>query len=96
MRLLLRLTCILRKHELESRRCLGGENMLRTTLVLATATAALFARPAHADPGPASEVYSPSVTRGMGELEVRSGLLRGSAVDGDWQTKVEAGYGLTD
>lgn len=70
--------------------------MLRTTLVLATATAALFARPAHADPGPASEVYSPSVTRGMGELEVRSGLLRGSAVDGDWQTKVEAGYGLTD
>ncbi|MBI3438652.1 MAG: hypothetical protein HY054_08400 [Proteobacteria bacterium] len=36
------------------------------------------------------------MTRSLGELEVRSGFLTGGAVDGDWQTKIEAGYGATN
>lgn len=50
---------------------------------------------AMADPGPASEVYAPSVTRGLTELEVRSGFLRGGPAHGEWQVKAEAGYGVT-
>lgn len=70
--------------------------MVRAGLFLAVLGVTLVPVAASADPGPASEVYSPTVTRGLGELEVRSGFLNGSAVDGDWQTKVEAGYGFTN
>ena len=70
--------------------------MVRTGLFLAAASAAFLPCPAQADPGPASEVYSPTVTRGLTELELRSGFLRGGAADGDWQVKAEASHGVTD
>lgn len=71
--------------------------MLRTGLLLAAAGAALWPGLAQADPDPASEVYSPTVTRGLSELELRSGFLRGASADGgDWQVKAEASRGLTD
>ena len=70
--------------------------MARTGLVLAAAGAMLLPCAAFADPGPASEVYSPAVARGLAELELRSGFLNGGDADADWQTKVEAGYGVTD
>jgi hypothetical protein len=67
-----------------------------TKVFLAATGAALLPFAASAEPGPASEVYSPSVVRGLGELELRSGVLEGSGINGDWQSKVEASYGLTD
>src|SRR5262245_10345246 len=70
--------------------------MVRTGLFLVAAGAALLPGAALGDPGPASEVYSPSVTRGLTELEVRSGLLNGGEADGDWQIKAEASHGVTD
>jgi len=70
--------------------------MGRARLFFVAAGAALFPCAAMADPGPAGEVYSPDVTRGLAEFEVRSGFLNGGAVDGDWQTKVEANYGATN
>ena len=62
----------------------------------AMAGVALIAAPARADPGAASEVYSPTVTRGHGEAELRVGALIGGAADSDWQTKFEANYGFAD
>lgn len=70
--------------------------MKRTSLVLAMGAALVAPAAAFADPGPASEVYSPTVTRGVGELELRAGALNGGAADGDWQLKAEASYGVTD
>jgi hypothetical protein len=70
--------------------------MVRRGLILAAASAALLPCAAHADPGPASEVYSPTVTRGLTELELRGGLLNGGSADGDWQVKAEASHGVTD
>lgn len=70
--------------------------MVRARMLLAAvAGAALIPGGAEAEPGPASEVYSPTVARGLTELEVRSGFLNGGGVEGDWQAKIEAGYGLT-
>ncbi|MBS0385594.1 MAG: hypothetical protein JSS00_09625 [Proteobacteria bacterium] len=62
---------------------------------IAVAAAAGVDAPADADPGPASEVYSPAVARGLTELEVRSGFLNGGA-QGDWQVKAEASHAVTD
>jgi hypothetical protein len=62
----------------------------------AAAGAALLPATAHADPGPASEVYSPTVARGLTEFELRSGVLNGGAAGGDWQVKAEASHGVTD
>ena len=70
--------------------------MLRSLALLAASGAVLFPWAASADPGPASEVYSPSITRGLTELELRSGVLRGGGAAGDWQSNIEAGYGVTD
>lgn len=70
--------------------------MVRTGLLLAAAGAVLSPCAAQADPGPASEVYSPTVTRGLTELELRSGFLHGGPADGDWQVKAEASHGVTD
>ena len=67
---------------------------MRIGLFLAAAGAALLPCVASADPGPASEVYSPAVTRGLTELELRSGVVNGGA--GDWQVKAEASHGVTD
>ncbi len=68
---------------------------MRILLLMAAAGAGLLPSVAAADPGGASEIYSPTVTRGLAELELRSGILSGDAADGDWQAKVEAGYGMT-
>jgi hypothetical protein len=65
-------------------------------LILAAAGAALVTVSAAAEPDPSEEVYSPAVVAKLGEVEVRSGVLNGGAAAGDWQTKIEAGYGLTD
>lgn len=64
----------------------------------AAAIAGVFLAPsaAWAEPGLASEVYGPGVHHGEGELEVRTGVLDGGDADGDWQTKIEAGYAFTD
>jgi hypothetical protein len=70
--------------------------MVRTGLILAATAAALLPSVASADPSPASEVYSPAVTRGLTELELRSGVLSGGSNGGDWQVKAEASHGVTD
>jgi hypothetical protein len=70
--------------------------MVRTGLFLVAASATLLPGAALGDPGPASEVSSPSVTRGLTELEVRGGLLNGGEADGDGQVKTEASHGVTD
>lgn len=62
----------------------------------ATGAALLATGVARADPGAASEVYAPTVTRGSGEIELRGGSINGGAADGDWQIKAEANYGVTD
>jgi hypothetical protein len=69
---------------------------MRIGLLWAAAGVALLPTIAAADPGPAEEVYSPAVTRGLTELELRSGLLNGGGADGDWQLKAEASHGVTD
>ena len=51
---------------------------------------------AFAEPGLASVVYGPSVSRGETELELRGGVLNGGAANGDWQVKAEASHAFTD
>lgn len=70
--------------------------MVRSALLMVAVVVALAPSVARADPGPASEVYSPTVTPGLTELELRSGSLHGGNADGDWQVKAEASRGVTD
>lgn len=69
---------------------------MRIRIVAAAAFAALFLQPAFAAPGLADKVYSPVVNRGQAELEARLGRLNGDADDGEFASRFEAGYGLTD
>lgn len=70
---------------------------MKRSLLAASVASGLFAPcVAWAEPGLAAEVYGPNVTQGEGELAVRGGVLNGGDADGEWQTKIEAGYALTD
>jgi hypothetical protein len=51
---------------------------------------------AHGEPGGASNVYGPSVSRGESELEYRSAYFDGGALDGSVLHRGEAGFALTD
>lgn len=66
--------------------------------LLAAIAAGLVLAPAavRAEPGLATEIYGPNVSRGETEFEVRSGILQGGDGDGEWQTKVELGHAVTD
>ncbi|MEZ5996912.1 MAG: hypothetical protein R3C25_14290 [Hyphomonadaceae bacterium] len=50
---------------------------------------------ARAEPGMAGEVYSPTVTRGESELELRYGALQGGDAGGEWQAKAEISHAVT-
>lgn len=66
--------------------------------LFATALACALITPcvAAAEPGLAGEVYSPTVTQGQTELELRGGILDGGDADGEWQIKGEAAHAFTD
>jgi hypothetical protein len=64
--------------------------------VTALACAIVAPSIAAAEPGLADEVYSPTVTKGQTELELRGGILDGGAADGEWQIKSEASHAFTD
>ncbi|MEZ5957255.1 MAG: hypothetical protein R3C27_08615 [Hyphomonadaceae bacterium] len=69
---------------------------MKTTAAAACATAFLLPCAAWAEPGLATEIYGPDVARGEGEVAVRGGVLDGGDADGEWQTKIEAGFAFTD
>ena len=70
---------------------------MKRVLVAASVVGALLApAAAWAEPGLAAEVYGPAVHQGEGEFAVRDGVLNGGDADGEWQTKIEAGYAFTD
>lgn len=66
-------------------------------LLLAAACAAAMLAPslASAEPGLAGEVYSPTVTSGETEIELRGGIFDGAAADGEWQVKGEVAHAVT-
>ena len=55
----------------------------------------LVAATASAEPGGASGVYGPSVTKGESELEFRSGYFNGGGLDGTFAHRAEAGHAFT-
>ena len=70
--------------------------MKRVLAVLSVAGSLVAPGAAWAEPGLAAEVYGPTVHAGEGELALRGGILTGGDEDGEWQTKFEAGYAISD
>lgn len=69
---------------------------MKRTIPAALLAALFLSVPAQAEPGLASEVYGPGVTKGETEVEGRYGLLNGGNDDGEWAFVGEAAYGVTD
>lgn len=69
---------------------------MKRVLCAAAAACALLAPAANAEPGLAGEVYSPAVSEGETEIELRAGILDGGDADGEWQTKLEVAHAVTD
>lgn len=56
----------------------------------------MVATPAYAEPGGTSNVYGPGVTRGEGELELRSASFAGGAMGATIHHRAEASHAFTD
>jgi len=64
-----------------------------------TSAAAIFlalGAAAHAEPGGTSGVTGPSVTAGAWDVEARTSVYDGGALDGRWAHRAHVNYGVTD
>ena len=69
---------------------------MKAVVFAAAAGAVLAPCAVFAEPGLAGEVYSPAVSEGETEIELRAGILDGGDADGEWQTKLEVAHAVTE
>jgi hypothetical protein len=69
---------------------------MKSAVSAACLAALLLPFAAQAEPGLASEVYGPGVSKGETEIEGRYGILNGGDEDGEWAFVGEVSHGVTD